>query len=586
MKSKNIQVAIRIRPKHQREQFLPDFGSFDSNNIEIVHRGKIVKSSYSRIFGPLTDQQEIYEFIAPSLNQVDQGYSSAIFAYGQTGSGKTFTMFGTDTNSGLVHQSIFHIISNLGESFKISLSLIQIYKEEIFDMLQEPYKFDHSVLREDPLFGVYVKGIIEYVVQTPEDIIELLRRGNSNRCIRNTVSSYLTNNSHCICQINIESKIPNADGNIIRAKARFIDLAGSELRDMTNAPHFGHSYHIKEINKSLKYLGNVINCINSKPGKYIPHRDSRLTFLLKDSLHCNTGIVFIATLCPTVDTIEETINTLRFARNAGQVTLNEKPTQFSVSDNKLAEKLQREVLYLKDTLKIPKNKDSMQLKLLSLEEENAKLKLNLELRMDKVLKENRLMKEKLINLAETQELDEIEQLCKKFYSIKVTSTTRSSYRRTTPYSRTIDSRLVMIRIRKNLNGFKKRSTSLQKTLEQFENEKNEDREQVNKVQRLKPLQLIRAYRENKANEASEKFQKTLALHESLMKKDESCKTLQISEDIIKTFRDIDFSKKAIAKAEGEKEKAMISLKKVQNIKVSRSPLSNSASQQIFSKNVD
>ena len=103
---------------------------------------------------------------------------------------------------------------------------------------------------------------------------------------------------------------------------------------------------------------------------------------------------------------------------------------------------------------------------------------------------------------------------------------------------------------------------------------------------MKPLQLIRAYRENKANEASEKFQKTLALHESLMKKDESCKTLQISEDIIKTFRDIDFSKKAIAKAEGEKEKAMISLKKVQNIKVSRSPLSNSASQQIFSKNVD
>ena len=460
MESKNIQVAVRIRPKHQREEFNADIGNFDFNTIKIDHSGSFFENSYSRIFGPLTDQQEIYEFIAPSLNKVDQGYSSAIFAYGQTGSGKTFTMFGPYSTSGLVCQSVSHIISNLGESFTISLSLIQIYREEVFDMLQEPPISDKSALHEDPLFGVYVKGIIEYVVQTSEDVIELLRRGNINRCIRNTASCYTTNYSHCICQLNLESKTPNADGNIIRAKVRFIDLAGSELIEMANPENYRKLYHIKELNNSLNYLGNVINCINSKTAKHIPYRYSKLTFLLKNSLQCNTGIVFIATLCPTVDTIQESINTLRFARNAGQVTLYEKPTQFSVSDNKLAERLKVEIRYLKDIIKIPRNKDPIQLKLLSLEEENAKLKLNLELRIEKGLKENRLMKEKLINLAKTQELDEIEQLCNGVPSFKVTSTFASSFRQTTPNMRTIDNRLAKIRMNENLNSFEKRSTSL------------------------------------------------------------------------------------------------------------------------------
>ena len=127
--------------------------------------------------------------------------------------------------------------------------------------------------------------------------------------------------------------------------------------------------------------------------------------------------------------------------------------------------------------------------------------------------------------------------------------------------------------------------SLHKALEQIGKEKNEDSEQVNKVKRFKPLQLIQAYRENKVNKANEKFQKTLALHDSLLKKYESCKTQQFSEDAIKTFRDIYYAKKAAAKAEAEKEKAIIVLKKIKNIKISRSPLRYSASQQIFSKNV-
>ena len=585
MESKNIQVAIRIRPKLQGEQFLPDFGSFDSRTVEVAHRGKKLKNSYSRIFGPLTDQQEIYEFIAPTLNKVDQGYSSAIFAYGLTGSGKTFTMFGPDSNPGLIYQSVSHIINNLGESFKVSFSVIQIYQEKIYDMLQDPYMHDHPPLREDPLFGVYVKGIIEYVVQTPEDIIELLRRGNSNRCFRNDILSYETNHSHCVFQLNVESKTPNADGNIIRAKVHLIDLAGSELIKMTNLANYKQHKDLKDINKSLRYLGKIINCLYSNRGKFISYAESKLTFLLKDSFQCNTGIVFIATISPTVNTIKQTLLTLVFAKTARQVTLNEKPTEFSVADSKLAERLEREIRYVKDNMKIPKNKDSIQLKPMSLQRENGKMNLPLDLGMEKVLEENRLMKENLRNLAKTQELDELDQLYEKFPSIQVASST-TLFRQTTPNKRTIDNRIFDLRNKKNPYNFAKRTASLHKTLEQFDKEKYEISGQGNKVKRLKTLKQIQAYRENKVNKASEKFQKTLAMQDSLLKKYEACKTQQFSEVTIKTFRDMYFANKATAKAEAEKEKAIINFKRVENRKVSRSPRRNTASLQILSKNAN
>lgn len=585
MESSNIQVAVRVRPKQQKEEFIADALDFDSSTIRVVHSDRFFESSYSRVFGPLTDQQEIYEFITPSLNQVEQGYSSTIMAYGQSGSGKTYTMFGPDDNPGLVFNSVSHIIRNLGESFTVSFTMIEIYLERIFDMLQDPDSSNKLAIRQDPLFGVYISGITEYVVQTPEDVFELIRRGNSNRSVRLTAYSECSSRSHCICQLNVESKAPNADGNITRAKVHLIDLAGNERLAKSGTISQGQFNEMVMINKSLVALGKIISLLANGKAKHIPYRDSRLTFMLKDSLEGRAGIAFIATISPTVYSVDETLNTLKFAKQARQVTLHEKPTEFSVADNKLVQRLQREIRYLKDIMKIPKNQDSIHLKLLSLQEENEKLKLNLELGMEKVLEENRLMKEKLRNLAKTQEFDELEQFCEKFPLIQVASTTTSSFRQTTPMTRTIDSRLVEVRIRKNPNTVEKRTASLHKTLEQFDREKNENSEQANKVKRLKTLQQIQAYRESKANEANEKFEKTLAMQEGLLKKIEGCKTQQFSEVTIKTFRDIDLAKKATAKAEAEKEKAMMDLKRIQSRKISRSPLRNAAAQQILSRNI-
>ena len=61
------------------------------------------------------------------------------------------------------------------------------------------------------------------------------------------------------------------------AKLYCVDLAGSEKTGKTNAT--GQTLEeAKMINKSLSALGNVINALtDSKAGKHIPYRDSKLT---------------------------------------------------------------------------------------------------------------------------------------------------------------------------------------------------------------------------------------------------------------------------------------------------------------------
>ena len=68
-----------------------------------------------------------------------QGYNCCIMAYGQTGSGKTYTMVGDDKNPGLYFTAvdeIYRVIKNRSTcDFDISVSVIEIYNEQIRDLL-------------------------------------------------------------------------------------------------------------------------------------------------------------------------------------------------------------------------------------------------------------------------------------------------------------------------------------------------------------------------------------------------------------------------------------------------------------------
>ena len=125
-------------------------------------------------------------------------------------------------------------------------------------------------------------------------------------------------------QLNLEVTEEQENGVRICKKSRFslVDLAGSERQKDTNAT----GERLKEasvINKSLSALGNVINSLstnesNVKP-KHVHYRDSKLTFLLRDSLGGNSKTVLVATVTSVESCIAETMSTLKFAQRAKSI---------------------------------------------------------------------------------------------------------------------------------------------------------------------------------------------------------------------------------------------------------------------------
>jgi len=105
------------------------------------------------------------------------------------------------------------------------------------------------------------------------------------------------------------------------SKFHFVDLAGSERQNKTAA----QGERLKEagnINKSLTVLGQVINSlVETSQGKstHIRYRDSKLTFILKDSLGGNSKTCLIANISPASSSFPETLSTLKFAQRAKQI---------------------------------------------------------------------------------------------------------------------------------------------------------------------------------------------------------------------------------------------------------------------------
>ncbi|KAK3106540.1 hypothetical protein FSP39_022244 [Pinctada imbricata] len=214
------------------------------------------------------DQKKVYNDLGKEvLNNAWEGYNSTLFAYGQTGSGKSWSVVGYGINKGIVPMfcdDIFtHIETKKGEGaeteFEVTFSMLEIYNEQVRDLLDPKPRKGGLKVRQHPKQGFYAEGLKIVPVSNYADIEKRMEEGTTNRTVASTKMNATSSRAHTIVGITFVQKFKNAAGEDTTKTAitNLVDLAGSERADSTGAT----GDRLKEgaaINQSLSCLGNVI----------------------------------------------------------------------------------------------------------------------------------------------------------------------------------------------------------------------------------------------------------------------------------------------------------------------------------------
>ncbi len=332
--NKNIKVYIRFRPFNiiEKDFLSKNIGwetpEYENNEIIKINTQKPNENNnnnnnspqfkFDKVFKSETEQIEIYNLIGNDIvKDVMEGYNGTIFAYGQSGSGKTYTMYGSDIDDedkkGLIPRivnNIFDYVENSNENiiFQFKLSVIQIYKEIIYDLLTGEKNLK---LKENPTKGIYVENLSEVYLSSVDDFLNYAELAEKNRKVGETKLNQQSSRSHSIMILEILQQFKN-ENLIKKGILNLVDLAGSEKVSKTGA--IGETLEeAKKINLSLSALGNVIHSLTSN-SEHIPYRDSKLTRILQESLGGNYKTSLIVNCSPHSYNLEETISSLQFAQ--------------------------------------------------------------------------------------------------------------------------------------------------------------------------------------------------------------------------------------------------------------------------------
>jgi hypothetical protein len=421
-----IQTAIRIRPRVQYESYESDILTYDNESVKLSDGDLSFESSYGRVFGPETPQGEVYSFLSPMVSSSQFGIDTIIIAHGQTGTGKTHTILGTYDYPGCLPRTITQLLRILSAEFAISLSILEIYNEALFDLLNDDKKETNLCIREGKKNGVYVKELTEYVIERPEDTFKIVQKADYNRHTRNTCMCQSYKYAYIIYQVNVEHKMPNSLGKIFKSKISFIDSAGSE-RLQKNAAYGEHLRLVASINKSMATARNVIIQLANKASGHIRYRDSKLTYLLKDSFQRNCNICMIGTVCSSAYASETTLATLRFLNITRIDSRIAELYELSVSDSKMINKdLQRNVNHVMDNIKTNKGAANVDEMLRRIKEENESLIKEVDgANIYRAVEENKEVKEKLKTFLKINDncfgvVEENKEVEKQDYSLEIT----------------------------------------------------------------------------------------------------------------------------------------------------------------------
>lgn len=345
----SVQVAVRIRPQTSREIIdMCEVCTSVAPGEPQVCLGKDKAFTFDYVFDTNSKQTEVYDNCVRNLVEgCFSGYNATVLAYGQTGSGKTYTM-GTgfepnaieeptsDSSQGIVPRAVHHTFSKIDSlrreaseknqmppEFKISAQFLELYNEEIIDLLDESQNHSKQIRIHEDNGSILIDGITSRPVGSVIEAFDCLRIGSLSRTTASTQMNTQSSRSHAIFTLSIHQTrvaCDVQDVEILSAKFHFVDLAGSERLKRTGATGERAKEGIS-INTGLLCLGNVISALadKSKKASHIPYRDSKLTRLLQDSLGGNSQTLMIACISPTDRDFMETLSTLRYANRAKNI---------------------------------------------------------------------------------------------------------------------------------------------------------------------------------------------------------------------------------------------------------------------------
>ena len=400
-----VQVAVRVRPFNGREMqsaLVPVVTMDHSERLVTLLKSQTQHGTVSgpksfrfdHVFwsmdcadargNPPATQADVFEAIGePVVDHAFNGFNACILAYGQTGSGKTHTMMGELKKGreeyGLIPRLCHRMFEqrtaieqSLPDSkWTIQVGFLEVYNEQVIDLLQKKRGPRETVeIRDGGKQGVLIKQALK-TVNTFDEIARILDEGNDARRVAATNMNQRSSRSHAIFQLVLTEQCTAENGARYQGKSsriNLVDLAGSERvsQSKVEGAQFDEA---KFINLSLSMLGNVIDALADAANKekkrgehspnasfsstpressptaapHIPYRNSKLTFILKDSIGGNSKTFMIATISPSELNVDETSGTLRYASRAREVvntvTLNE--DQHAHQIRKLKEEVER-----------------------------------------------------------------------------------------------------------------------------------------------------------------------------------------------------------------------------------------------------
>mmetsp|Transcript_120640 Transcript_120640/g.303298 ORF Transcript_120640/g.303298 Transcript_120640/m.303298 type:complete len:1307 (-) Transcript_120640:181-4101(-) len=327
-----IRVFCRFRPLVSREAgeaiSLRRVDAFTAELMRPVPQKDTKSFQFDAVFDGDSTQEDVFADCRDLVQSAVDGYNVTIFAYGQTGAGKTHTMYGNPQQPGLAPRSIqalFDVIrreEQRGKKFKVKTYMIEVYKQDILDLLidKPPPKDRKGGLEVKKDLGrgmMYVDGVTEKVIKSPEELMATLTEGEKKRHVTATKMNSASSRSHLLLSIIIECVVKETE-QVLFGKITLCDLAGSERPKKSEVSGEGLKEAI-EINKSLSALGDVIEAL-TKGNKSIPYRNHKLTTLMQDSLGGSAKTLMFVNCSPAGSNAEETQMSLKWATRARQVT--------------------------------------------------------------------------------------------------------------------------------------------------------------------------------------------------------------------------------------------------------------------------